>query len=101
MCLVVIGGEVFQNWRWFLVIATRLSRNTMCSINAKQQNCRFLVIKRNIRNVAAGFALFTVVETSRFIALNVNTLFISTCWTIHISDSLDVVHTQFFLSIFG
>ena len=47
--------------------ATRLSCKTMCAVTAKQQNCRFLVHERNIRNVAAGFALFTVVETSRFI----------------------------------
>ena len=32
----------------------------MCTITAKQNNCRFLVHKRNIQNVAAGFGLFTV-----------------------------------------
>ena len=94
-----------QKWRWFsfFVIATRLSGKAMCSITAKQHNCRFLVLKRNIQNVAAGFALLTVVETSRFIGWKVNTLFVSTCGTIHISDNLShfVVHTQFFLSIFG
>ena len=53
--------------------------------------------------MAAGFALFTVVETSLFFGCNVNTFFNSTCWTIHFSNSLFyyVVHTQFFLSIFG
>ena len=53
--------------------------------------------------MAAGFALLTVVETSRFIGWKVNTLFISTCWTIHISKRLFyfVVHTQFFFSVFG
>ena len=77
-----------------------LPGKTMCSITAKQINCRFLVLKRNIQNVAAGFALFTVEETSRFICRNVNTLFISTCGTIDISNSLlyFVVHRQFFLS---
>ena len=33
----------------------------------QQNNCRFLVPKRNIQNVAEGYALSTVVETSRFI----------------------------------
>ena len=60
----------------------------MCTVTAKQHNCRFLVLKMNIQNVAAGFALFTVVETARFIGLNVNTLIISTRGTIHISDRL-------------
>ena len=75
----------------------------MCSITAKQLNCRFLVPKRNIENVAAGFALFTSVETSQIIGWNVNTLFISTCGTIDISNSLlyFVIHTQFFLSKFS
>ena len=38
---------------------------------------------------------FLVVETSRCIGGNKNTLFISTCWTIHISNTLlkFVVHT--------
>ena len=107
------GSDVLGcDWRWnfikngdgfFFVVTTRRSSKTMCTITTKQQNCQFLVLKRKIQNVAAGFALFTVVETSRFIGWNVNTLFSSTCWTIHISDSLlyFVVHTQLFLSIFG
>ena len=45
----------------------------MCSNTAKQHICRFLVRKRNIQNVAAGFALFTIEETRHFIGLNVNT----------------------------
>ena len=52
---------------FFFVDTNRLSRKTMCTVSAKQQNCRFLILKSNIQNVAAGFALFTVVETSRFI----------------------------------
>ena len=58
-----------QNWRWllFLVVATRLSCKTMCTVTAKQRKCRLLVLNTNIQNVAAGFALFTVVETSSFI----------------------------------
>ena len=69
MCLVVIGGEIAskKEMDFFFVVATRLSRKTMCSITTKQHNCRFFVLERNIQNVAAGFALFTVVETSRFI----------------------------------
>ena len=98
-----LAEKFLQKWRWSFVVATRLSCKAMCSITAKQHKCRFLILKRNIQNVATGFALFTVVETSRFIGWNVNTLFISTCWTIHISDSFShfVIHTQFFLSIFG
>ena len=96
-----LAEKFLQKRRWFsfFVVTTRLSCKTMCTITAKQHNCRFLVLKWNIQNMAAAFALFTVVETSRFISCNVNTLFNSTCWTIHISDSLlyFVVHTQFFL----
>ena len=105
MCVVVIGGEFSSKMEmaFFFVISTQLSGKAMCSITAKQHNCRFLVLKRNIQNVAAGFALFTVVETSRFIGWKVNTLFVSTCGTIHISDNLShfVVHTQFIFSKFG
>ena len=90
-----------QKWGWFffLVVATRLSCETLCIISAKQHNCRVLVLERNVQNVAAGSALLAVVETSRFIGLNVNTLFISTCWTMHIfnSPSYFVVHRCFFL----
>ena len=97
--------KFLQKWRWlsFSVITTRLSSKTMCTVAAKQHNCRFLVPKRNIQNVEASFALFTVIETSRFIGWEVNTLFVSTCGTIHISDSFSyfVIHAQFFLSIFG
>ena len=101
-----LADKFLQKWRWlfFFVVATRLSCKKMCTATAKQHNCRFLFLKRNIQNVAAGLALFTVVVNSRFIGWNVKTLFISTCWTIHnIADSLSyfVVHTQFFLSIFG
>ena len=96
-----LAEKLLQNWRWLFVIATGLSWKTMRSITAKQHNCRFLDLKRNIQNVAAGFALFTFVETSRFVGWKINTLFVSTCGTKHISNSLDVVHTQFFISIFG
>ena len=79
--------KFLQKWRWFFVVTTRVNNET-----TKQRNCRFLLLKRNIQNVTAGIALFTVVETSRFIGWNVNTLW--TCWTVHISDSLYVVHTH-------
>ena len=99
-------AEIFPrklNCFLFFAVATCLSCRRLCIITAKQHNCRFLVPKENTQNVSAGFALFTVVETSRFFGWNVNTLSISTCWTIHMSDSLSyfVVHTQFFVSIFG
>ena len=69
MCLVVIGGDISSKMAkaFLFVIATHLSGKAMCTVTAKQYNCRFLLLKRNIQNVAAGFALFTVVETSRFI----------------------------------
>ena len=98
-----LAEKFLQKCRWSFVVATRLSCKAMCSVTAKQHNCQFLVPKRKIQNVTAGFALFTVVETSRFIGWKVNTLFVSTCGTKYISDNLSyfVVHTQFFLSIFG
>ena len=67
--LVVIGGEISPKVEmvFFFVVATRLSCETMCTVTAKQQNCRFLVLKRKIQNVAASFAHFTVVETGCFI----------------------------------
>ena len=64
MCLVVIGGEISSKKE--MILRSRLSCEAMCSITTKQHNCRFLVPKRNIQNVAAGFALSTVVESSRF-----------------------------------
>ena len=53
--------------------------------------------------MAAGFPLFTVLGTSRIVGWNLNTIFTSTCWRIHIFNSLLylVVHTQFFFSIIG
>ena len=54
-------------WLFFLVVTTCLSCETKCTVTTKQHNCRFLVLKRNIQNVAAGFALFTIVRTSDFI----------------------------------
>ena len=100
-----LAKKFLQKWRWlsFFVIATRLSGKAMCTVTAKQHNCQCLVPKRNIQNVAASFALFTVIKTSRFIGWNVNTLFVSTCGTVHISDSFSyfVIHAQFFLSMFG
>ena len=99
-----LAEKFLQKRRWFLfsVVTTHFSCKAMCTITNKQHNCRFLVLRMSIHNVAAGFEPFTVVETIRFIDWNVNTLFISTCWAKHISNDLlyFVVHTQFFLSIF-
>ena len=94
----------FQKRRcfYFLVVKTRLFCKAMCTITTKHHNCRFLVPNRNIQNVEAGFALFKVVESSRFIGSKMNTLLISTCWTNYTSNSnlFFVVHTQIFLSMF-
>ena len=66
--MACLAQKFLQKWRWFFfVVSTRLSWETMCTVHAKQHNCRFLFLKRNIRNAVAGFALFTVVETNRFI----------------------------------
>ena len=68
MSMVVIGGEISSKKEMvFFVVATRISCKTMCNVTAKQHICRLLSLKRNFQNVAASFALFTVVETSRFI----------------------------------
>ena len=100
-----LAEKFLQKWRWFFffVVATRLFCKAMCSITAKQHNCWFLVFEGNIQNMAACFALFTVVETNHFFGWNVNTLFVSKCWTVHICNSYlnFVVHSQFFLSLFG
>ena len=62
-----LAEKVLQKWRWFFsVVATRLFCQTMFTITTRQHDCRFLVLQRIIENVAAGFALFTVVETSPF-----------------------------------
>ena len=65
----MVGGEICSKMEivFICVVATRLVCKTMCTVTAKQYKCRFLVLKRNIQNVAAGFALLTVVETSHFI----------------------------------
>ena len=83
-------------------VTTIFIGKAMRTTRTKQHNCRFLVLKRNIQHKWAGFALSTVIETGDFVGSKVNKLFISTCWTKHISNSLLflVVHTQFFLSIF-
>ena len=61
----------------------------MRTVTAKQHNCRFLVLKRNIQNVAIGFALFTVVENSRFFWLKSKHIFHFYMWdNTHIQLSL-------------
>ena len=64
---LVVTGEKNSSKKEMVFLFRSLSCKTMCIITAKQQKCRFLVLKRNIQNVAAGFALFTVVESSSFI----------------------------------
>ena len=69
MCLVLIGGEISSKKELVFLLRSRNYSfcKTMSTVTNKQHNCLFLVLKRNIENVAAGFALLTVVETSRFI----------------------------------
>ena len=71
MCLIVIGGEISSKMEMVFLFRSRDSFfcKTMGTVTTKQHNCRFLVLKRNNQNVAAGFALFTVVKTSRFYSL--------------------------------
>ena len=64
MCLDVIGVKISSEKEIASLFRSRDS--SFLQNTAKQHNCRFLVLKRNIQNVAAGFALCTVVETSRF-----------------------------------
>ena len=65
MCLVVIGGEISSKME--MISRRRDSSFLQSNETTKQHNCHFLVLKRNIQNMTAGFALFTVVETSCFI----------------------------------
>ena len=67
MCLVVIGGEISSKNE--MVLRSRDSSFLQSNVFHHRQtnSCRFLVPKRIIQNVAAGLALLTVVETSRFI----------------------------------
>ena len=41
-----LAEKFLQKWRWLLVfvVATRFSCKTMCTVTAKQENCRFLVL---------------------------------------------------------
>ena len=105
MCLVVIGGEVSSKMEMVFLFRSRDSSFLQNKMYHYHQTTFFwfLVHERNFQNVAAGFALFTVVETSRSFGGNVHTFFIPTCWKIHISKRLlyFFVHIQFFPSIFG
>ena len=67
---LLLAEKYLQKWIWlfFFVFANRLSCKAMCSITAKQHNCRFLIPKRITQDVAAGFALFTTLKTSDFIS---------------------------------
>ena len=65
MCLVVIGGEISSKME--MASRNRYSFFLQNNETTKQHNCRFLVLKRNIQNETAGFALFTVVQTNHLI----------------------------------
>ena len=67
MCLLVIGRETSSKKEVvFFVVATQFFCKAMCTITTKQHYCRFLIPKRIIQRVRAGFALSTVVETGNF-----------------------------------
>ena len=79
--LQLIGGEISSKMGMVFLFHSRDSsfmQNNVYRRHRQTTNSSVLVLKRNIQNVAAGFALLTVVETGRFIASNLNTLFIST-----------------------
>ena len=54
MCLVVIGGEISSKLE--MASLNRDSSFLQNNETTKQHNCWFLVLKRNIQNVTAGFA---------------------------------------------
>ena len=66
MRLVVIGGEISSKMEMVYLFR---SRDLSFWQNNVYHHRRFLDFKKNNQNLAAGFALFTVVETSRFIGL--------------------------------
>ena len=89
ICLVVIGGEISSKWRWFFFdVTTQVSCKAMCTITTKRIYCRFLVPKKNIENVRAGFALFTVVDTRNVVRWKTYVIFVWPCWTKHCSDKI-------------
>ena len=91
-----------RRWFFFFVVATHLFCKAMCSITAKQHNYWFLILERNIQNVVAGFALFTVVETSRFLGWNVkhfSFLHIGQFTSPIVSCTLLSTHKSFFLCL--
>ena len=67
MGLDLMGGEISSKLAMAFLFRSCDSSffKTMCTITAKQHNCRFSVLKRIIQNVAAGFAFLTVVEPRR------------------------------------
>ena len=67
MCLVVIGGEISSKMETAFLFRSRYSFFLKNNVYRHRQTIKLsvLVPKSNIQNVAAGFALFTVVETSR------------------------------------
>ena len=54
MRLVVIGGEISSKMEMVVLSRNRDSSFWQSNETAKHHNCRFLILKRNIQNVAAG-----------------------------------------------
>ena len=101
MCLVVIGGEISPEKEMAFLFRSRDSC-TQCVLSPPNNIIvGFWSLKGIFKMWRQALHFLQSVESCRFIGWNVNTLFVSTRGTIHISNSLDVVHTQFFLSIFG
>ena len=79
----------FQNGDCFSFSKSRfVFCKAMCTITGKQKYDRFLVLKRIIQHARADFEFFAVVQKGKFAGRKVNTLFVSACWTKHISNNI-------------
>ena len=68
LCMIVIGGEICSQMEKSFLFRSRDSPFLQSNVYiSAKQNCRFLLREKDIQNVAAGFALFTVLEPRRFI----------------------------------
>ena len=89
MCLDVIGGEISSEKEMAFLFRSRDSSFLQNNVYHHHQTIYLSVFgpqKEFSKQVATGFTLFAAIETSRFIGWKVNTLFVSKCWTIHISN---------------
>ena len=85
--LIIFSAEFnIVQIRTFFTVATRLFRKAMCSYTTKQRNCRFLVLRTNLKHVSVGIAFSKIIKTRVFVGWKVNTYFVWTYWTIHISN---------------